>query len=125
MNEEQRQRAHKRLTEITKSFRPSYIEGILEAEERRWNRANDNLPSFDYLAPEHNKAYQALVRALFAMSLPLTFAAETGTSGLWVVGAGAAGAAGSAVPHTNQGNLHRIPSACHQFHCPTDAGKDP
>ena len=83
-----------RLEEVVSAFKGSYIQGIIEAEKKRWNHANDNLPSFDYLWPEHNRTVQGMMRALFAVTLPVTAGFnETPTSGLYVVIAGTAGAA--------------------------------
>lgn len=86
LSEEKRKAAQTLLTELTQNFRGAYIQGIINAEKSRWNNANDNLPSFDYLAPERSKEYQALYRALFTASLPFTYFANTGTAGFWVVG---------------------------------------
>lgn len=86
-----------RLEEVVSAFKGSYIQGIIEAEKKRWNHANDNLPSFDYLWPQDNRVVQGMMRALFAVSLPVTAGFnETPASGLYVVIAGATSAAGAA-----------------------------
>ena len=91
------QATQKIIADVVAKFKGSYIQGIIEAEKKRWNPANDSLPSFDYLWPQDNPAVQAMVRSLFAVSLPVTAAfSETYTSGLYVVAAGAAGAVGTA-----------------------------